>query len=101
MTRAIILMPEGVETTAAMAENCVDHCNRRGYTVTMLARTWDAVLQALGAGLASVVVLARREHFDPNWKPRIEYVGQQTRDLRPQLRAPEPGRQQRRPQIIE
>jgi hypothetical protein len=96
-------MPDGVDQHGVMAENCLAHCDRRGYTVTMVAHDWDGALQALGAGLATVVVLARREHFDPTWKPRLEFVGQQTRDLhRPELRAPwgETG-SGRRPHIIE
>lgn len=103
MTRAIILMPDGVDQHGVMAENCLDHCERRGYRVTMVAHDWEGALQALGAGLATVVVLARREHFDPSWKPRLEFVGQQTRDLRrPELRAPaEQTGSARRPRIIE
>lgn len=104
MTSAIILVPADVGgNEELLAGNCIDHCERRGYTVVTFASDWTGTLKALRAGLATVVVLGRREHFDPSWEPRVEFCGDETIALRrPHLKPRNDGPQGAgRPRIIE
>lgn len=104
MTSAIILVPaDAGGNEDLLAGNCIDHCERRGYTVVTFSSDWIGALKALAAGLASVVVLARHEHFDPSWEPRVEFCGEDTIALRrPHLKPRNDGPGHgRRPGIIE
>lgn len=77
---AIIFLPTSVDLDSTLAAHCLEHIARRGYRLLTVARDWPIVEQLLRAGSAQVVVFARRSHVDPDWAPRFEFVGEDTRD---------------------
>lgn len=81
MIRAIIYLPLELALDSLLARHCLEHIGRRGYELLTVAREWAIVVQLLHLGRAEVVVFARRGHIDPNWTPRFEIVGDDTRDL--------------------
>ena len=80
-TRAIAFIPSDNPLDGVYAIQCLQHIERRGYQLVAILRTWEQVLEALRADLAQVIVVARREHLDPDRAPRIEVVGGGTRDV--------------------
>lgn len=101
MILAVIFVPGG-PLDPEFVTQCLAHCSRRGYEVTGLVRgDWPAAFQMLADRVATVVVFARREHLDADREPRVEFVGRDTRNLRPHLQAPAPQPPTRRPRIIE
>jgi hypothetical protein len=81
VTNAIMLLPTGFGVDSTYARHCLLHIERRGYELAGIVHDWDTAIAQVRADEAEVVVLAREEHFDPGWTPRIEYVGEETRDL--------------------
>lgn len=76
MTRAIIYVPAG--QFDPHANRCMDYCKQRGYTFEGIIRDdWEEANRMMRDGQTSVVLVSRREHLDPNRKPRIEVVAEQ------------------------
>jgi hypothetical protein len=97
---AVIYLPAVIALTDPLAAHCLEHITRRGYALFTVARDWSLVQLLLRQGTVQVVVLARREHLDPDFTPRVEVVGQDTRDNRPALMQRNPGRNRdERPRI--
>jgi hypothetical protein len=82
---AIIVLPPRTLITSHYGQQCLTHIQNRGYHLLTVTHAWQDVLAVMGAHLADVAVFARREHMDPSWAPRVEFVGQTTRDLRAHL----------------
>lgn len=81
-TKAVIFMPPDLPEDGLYTRQALMHLDRRGYVLAcMPLRDWDSVLHILRHRLASVVVFARREHVDPAWEPRVEFVGEETQRL--------------------
>lgn len=60
------------------ANQCLDYCAARGYEIAGLVRDdWDAALNVIRAGLATVVVVAAAERLDASCTPRMEVVAGQ------------------------
>lgn len=98
---AIILLPAGVAIDSIYARHCIAHIERRGYELVGVVHDWTTALTKVRAQEAEVVVFARRDHFDPDWTPRVEFVGQTSRDLRPELNTNNAGRNRdRRPRML-
>lgn len=81
IVNAIILLPASVAIDGAYARQCVTHIERRGYELVGILNDWATALVMLRSNEAEVVVFARQEHFEPDWSPRIEFVGADTREL--------------------
>lgn len=81
IVNAIIFLPAGLPLDGDHIRMCVAHIERRGYRLVTVLREWHPVLQMLGAREATVVVFADREHFDPDWEPRVEFCGEDTQNL--------------------
>lgn len=82
MTTAVIFVPADIPEDGQFTQECLAHLERRGYQLGAAPlRNWDLVLQILRARLATVVVIARREHFDPGYEPRVEFVGEETQRI--------------------
>lgn len=95
MTLAIAFVPEG-PLNLVYVNQCIAHCNHRGYTFAGLVRgDWASALDMLAARLASVVVFAREEHLDPLREPRVEVCGDATQALFRQADQAQPGRRAR------
>lgn len=103
MTSAVVFVPSGPIDDVFVNQG-IAHCTRRDYKVAGLVRgNWPAALAMIAAGLASVIVFARREHRDEKWEPRVEYCGEDTQALfrrapGPDLAPTRPGRG--RPRIV-
>lgn len=89
---------------------CIEHCARAGYIYSLIVGQEDAVGSTLlgGGGEIRTVIVARAEHFQPYWWPRLEVVGEETRRITREVAAsartpptarPEPPRS-RRPNIV-
>lgn len=100
--RAVILLPQNCPIDAQYAQDCREHVERRGYQLLTAAWRWEVVDAMFRRGMIDVVVMARREHFDTAWLPKVEFVGQTTRDLRPamQRNAGRDNSRGRRPRVI-
>lgn len=81
IVNAIILLPATAAIDSAYARQCLAHVERRGYEIVGILHDWATALVMLRSNEAEVVVFARQEHFEPDWTPRIEFVGADTRDL--------------------
>jgi hypothetical protein len=81
IVNAIIYLPSHVKVDSAFAQQCLLHIERRGYQLSSIVHEWKAALRLTRTGAASVIVFARPEHFDPDFEPRIEFVGETTQDL--------------------
>jgi hypothetical protein len=81
LTRAILFVPQGIALDSIYVREGMEHIARHGYELVTLVHDWDVVLQLMGLRRVDVVVFARKEHRDPDWKPRVEYVGEETQDL--------------------
>lgn len=81
MTHAVAFVPDG-PVDEVYANQCFAHCAHRGYTLAGIVRgDWSAAVAMVAAGLASVIVFARREHLDPAREPRVEFCGEITQAL--------------------
>jgi len=105
LIHAIIYLPPIVAMDGQLAAHCLEHIARRGYRLVTVARDWALVDQLIRKNLAEVVVFAKQSHIDPDWLPRIEVVGEDTRDLcasrkRPRNDAPKAAERTRRPRLI-
>jgi hypothetical protein len=102
---AAAFVPMAADLSSLHAAQCLAHIERRGYRLFSVLRTWAQVVEALHAGAVEVVVFARRDHLDPEWTPRFEYVGDETRDLlageraKPRNNSPGAASRQRRAQL--
>lgn len=100
MTLAIAFLPAG-PLDPVFINQCIAHCNHRGYTFAGLARDWPTALKMVRNGLANVIVFARQEHQDPTWEPRVEVCGETTQALFRHGPGPDPVKSRRdRPRII-
>lgn len=81
ITHAIMLLPAGVAVDSVYAMHCLMHIERRGYELVGIVHDWPTAVAQVRADEAEVVVFAREEHFEPDWTPRVEFVGEETRDL--------------------
>lgn len=71
---AVIFVPATSGATQ-FAAACLDYCKSRGYQVLgVVTGDGDALFDMLRARQANVVVMARPEHRDPAWEPRLEFV---------------------------
>lgn len=79
MTTAVIFVPNGqYELYASL---CLNYCVAKGYEIGgVIQGDWEAVVRTISAGIATVVVVARPEHINPAWEPRIEIAGTATID---------------------
>jgi hypothetical protein len=87
---ALMFLPRGAPIDGHLAKICLDHIERHGYQLAGIIHTYAEFISAYTAGVATVAVMARREHWDPMWEPRLEFA---TQDIcfnpeRPQLVAP-------------
>lgn len=92
MTTAVVFVP--ATAIVPFAKQCLDYCAARGYEIAGVIRgDWAAVARMLITGAASIVVVARREHLDPDREPRVEVLAEvaslalprTARNRRPQL----------------
>jgi hypothetical protein len=77
---AFIYHPEG-ERHARWVNDSIAHCDRRRYDWSLIHGDVDRVGHLLCANGGGIVVVARAEHFQPLWLPRIEVVGDETRRI--------------------
>lgn len=73
MTTAIVFVPAEMPLDLYLSR-CMAYCESRGYTFGGVLRDYTAGLQALLDSHASVIVVARGDHLDPNRVPRVEVV---------------------------
>lgn len=78
---AIIFLPVHVGMASPLAQQALAHIERRGYELYGVVHEWADALRLTRTGAASVIVFARPEHFEPDFDPRIEFVGETTIDL--------------------
>jgi hypothetical protein len=81
MITAILFVPAGVALDSIYVREGMEHLARHGYNLLTFASDWAVVLQLIALGRADVVVFARKEHRDPDWTPRVEYVGEETQEI--------------------
>lgn len=76
MTTAVIFIP--AEHLATYSAACFDYCAARSYEVVGLVTTSsEAATRMLVDGIANVMVVARRDHLDPEREPRVEVLAEQ------------------------
>lgn len=78
---AIIYLPKHISLDSMFARQALAHIERRGYQLYSVVHEWRDALRLTRAGTASVIVFARPEHFEPDFNPRVEFVGEETTDL--------------------
>lgn len=83
--RAVIFVPQGNPNDSHFADLCLGHIEEHHYRFFTVAWNWNTVLAMFAQDLADVCVMARREHLDPSWTPRVEFVGDDN-DGRPRPR---------------
>ena len=81
LINAIIYLPRHIPIDGMLAQQALAHIERRGYQLFSIVHEWRDALLLVRAGVASVIVFARPEHFEPDFDPRIEFVGETTADL--------------------
>jgi hypothetical protein len=73
------------------AARCLDYCAAMRYDVAgLICGDWNAALQMLKDGLATVIVVSSMSQLDPQREPRIEIVPKRMnarRTTRPRLTA--------------
>lgn len=67
MSDAIVYVPPDLPNDLTHADRAWAYADRRGLYVASVFRRRGDVLKALAAGVASVVVFARRAHWDASW----------------------------------
>lgn len=81
-TKAAIFLPADLPEDGLFTQQALMHIERRGYQLAcMPLRDWPTVLHILRERLATVIVVARSEHLDPGFEPRVEVVGEETQRL--------------------
>ncbi len=76
--KAAILYPEG-EVNELYIARALNHCQECKYAVYGIVRTWEAAFDLIARREVQVIVVARRDHIDPNWAPRVEVAGEFSR----------------------
>ncbi len=57
------------------ADRCIDYCRAQGYAmVGVITDDWHEAMHMLHEGKAVVLVVADRQHLDPERAPRVEAV---------------------------
>lgn len=103
---AAIYLPPDVAMDGQLTGHCLEHITRRSYRLVTVARDIKIVEQLIRLNAVQVVVFARQSHIDPSWLPRMEVVGEETRDLcagrAPRNDAPRvaEGRARQRPRLL-
>lgn len=74
---AVIYTPDGDETQRrAWRDQCMRHCQARGYLVVGTTTQWRDAASMMLDGRAQVIVAAKPEHFPLDRVPRVEAAGQ-------------------------
>jgi 2,4-dienoyl-CoA reductase-like NADH-dependent reductase (Old Yellow Enzyme family) len=75
MLKAVILIRDD---DLADVARCTAFCQTQNYHIEGLIRDgdWNAAVSMIHEGLADIIVMARPDHFDPDWKPRVEFVSE-------------------------
>lgn len=98
---AVIYIPIALLSADAYTEalaRCNAYCDRCGYAVIGIARTWEEVEEAYARREIGVLVVDRPDHLDPNRQPRIEVATTADRPPAPEPRNAGPvARGKRRP----
>lgn len=81
MIAAIVYVPPDIAGDGYYAQIGCDYINRRGYSYIGVYRTWADVEQVLRNGTASLVVFARRSHWDATYRVPCEFAEEETRRL--------------------
>ena len=81
IVNAIIYLPRHISLDSMFAMQALAHIERRGYQLHSVVHRWCDAIRLTRTGAASVVVFARAEHYEPDFQPRIEFVGEDTIDL--------------------
>jgi len=81
LIKSIMLLPVGAAIDSTRAQLCLLHIERRGYQLVGIVHDWAAALLTVRAHEAEVIVFADPADFQPDWTPRVEYVGDETQDL--------------------
>lgn len=82
MTIAVVFVPTA--HVIPFAKQCLDYCAGRGYEIAGVVRDdWPAAFAMMATGLVDVIVVARREHLDPNRTPRVEILAEVDGESRP------------------
>lgn len=81
IVNAIIYLPRHIPVDSMFARQALAHIERRGYQLYSVVHDWRDALRLTRTGVASVVVFARAEHFEPDFEPRVEFVGEDTQNL--------------------
>jgi hypothetical protein len=87
MVDALIYVPPDLPDDLEHARLAWAYAEARGLFVASVFRARYDVRRALAAGLASVVVFSRREHWDPSWGVPAEFAdaGEIRQPYRPRL----------------
>lgn len=93
VTSAVIFIPAG--QLDLYASTCSNYCLAKGYHVASLVHDWRGVIDVLQSGRATVIVVARLDHIDPTWEPRVEVAASAVVDKHDNSRSP--SLRQRRP----
>lgn len=102
---AVVYIPPDLADDVYCGEQGRDYIIRKRYGFAGVYRSWGTVLQLVGEGLASLVIYARRVHWDPVHhhlpeQVRIEFADEETRRLPAMLPPPIPvGVRERRGRI--
>lgn len=97
MTTAVIFVPDHL--VEQFAPQCLAYCTARGYTIAgVIQGDWQAALAMLADELATVIVVARRDHLPADGGPRIEVASETTATREPNQRPDSPRR--RRPRRL-
>jgi hypothetical protein len=81
LVNAVILLPVGAAIDGIRARLGLLHGERRGYKLVGIVHDWETALIKTRAKEAQVVIIPDPADFDPNWTPRVEYVGDETQEL--------------------
>lgn len=92
MITAVVYVPPDLPRDGHWADLGEQYIARRGYTFIDVYRTKADIMQVLRNGTATLVVFARRSHWDPTWQVPAEFVDEETRRLPPLLPPPLPAR---------
>jgi hypothetical protein len=74
IVHALIYLPPGHTIDSHFAQICLAHIEDHGYKLAAVVHSYTDVMRAFATGLATVAVFARREHWDPEWEPRVEFA---------------------------
>ena len=90
MLHALLFIPADDPDPRRWMVTLWTYCMRCHYQPQAVVHSWCDVIKMVQAGLAEVVVVARRDHLDPKRTPRIEVVSEQ-----PEPSAPTPSSRRR------